>query len=187
VISVNGLLFRHAPSIIARYMSEDFKNYDAIVQAFVKRDKSRLESLISTHEILLKSDRNWGLINELMSSYTRYLIKDLSMTYTSLSLRDMIRYCHMNNFDDIEKILFEMVKTDEITVQIDRENEIIRFDPIHDEKNTVGDQRESSEQLHMTLQQHLKLTSVLMERIGEIRNEMITSSAYVKRSLTMKK
>ncbi|EMD31002.1 hypothetical protein CERSUDRAFT_120207 [Gelatoporia subvermispora B] len=83
---------------------------------------------IAKNEIFI-SDKNTGLLNQALERVPRWLIKRLTSTYLTLSLRDIANDIGLDSIDEVREILVDMVASGELGAHISVDGTVTFSDP----------------------------------------------------------
>jgi COP9 signalosome complex subunit 3 len=145
--------------------------------SFNTSNKSELENSISQHIAVLKKDSNFGIAKQVIDSWIKLRIKNLTKTYITLSLDDIAASVGLENTSIAEEWLLKMVSAGEISCKIDAESMMVRFDDFSGDQ--LGSEYATNNAIINTLENKLKETIELSKKVQDLQKDILTSKKYV--------
>ncbi|KAJ7135304.1 hypothetical protein C8R46DRAFT_1114206 [Mycena filopes] len=128
------LISRGAVSPLPKYahaaLSRIFKKtvYDDLIDAYPQNSR-RLHALLDKEKQTFTSDRNLGLVLQVIDRAPRWTLKKLTATYVTLGLGDIARVVGISSEDEVRALILSMIETGDISAQISASGTVTFSDP----------------------------------------------------------
>jgi len=164
---------RFASGILQRYLRQVVDLYNDLAIIYTRESPQALKNFIDANSELFLKDKNHGLIKQLVKARTRRFVKQLTNSYTTVSLADIAQQS-ANEPRQVEAILLQMIEEGDLDARIDQEHGIVFFE----ERSVTGLYDAYEEQA-------LKLLSLLQTSDQRLK-ELMLDQDYVRETLRMK-
>ncbi|KAJ7045189.1 hypothetical protein C8F04DRAFT_526871 [Mycena alexandri] len=128
------LISRGAVSPLPKYahgaLSRLLKNsvYTDLINAY-PQNTERLHLLLDKEKQTFSSDRNLGLLLQVIDRAPRWTLKKLTATYVTLGLGDIARVVGISSEDEVRALILSMIETGDISAQISASGTVTFSDP----------------------------------------------------------
>ncbi|KAJ7726352.1 hypothetical protein B0H16DRAFT_1592608 [Mycena metata] len=128
------LISRGAVSPLPKYahgsLSRLLKNsvYTDLINAY-PQNTERLHMLLDKEKQAFSSDRNLGLVLQVIDRAPRWTLKKLTATYVTLGLGDIARVVGISSEDEVRALILSMIETGDISAQISASGTVTFSDP----------------------------------------------------------
>ena len=119
---------------------------------------------------------------QLISSRRVHIIRNLTFTYTTLSLQDITSLIGLVDSRETERFLFKMIYSGEITAKIDQQTSMVRFSTTEESKWRDKEKIAQNEVALMRLEKHISDTFQVSGRLRDTHAALIVSEKFVSRS-----
>ncbi|KAJ7083343.1 hypothetical protein B0H15DRAFT_850641 [Mycena belliarum] len=111
-------------------LSRIFKNsiYTDLVNAY-PQNTERLHLLMDKEKQTFTTDRNLGLVAQVIDRAPRWTLKKLTATYVTLGLGDIARAVGIQSEDDVRALILSMIETGDLSAQISAAGTVTFSDP----------------------------------------------------------
>ncbi|KAJ6601089.1 hypothetical protein DFH09DRAFT_1126810 [Mycena vulgaris] len=111
-------------------LSRIFKNsiYTDLINAY-PQNTERLYLLLDKEKQAFTTDRNLGLVTQVIDRAPRWALKKLTATYVTLGLGDIARAVGIQSEDDVRALILSMIETGDISAQISASGTVTFSDP----------------------------------------------------------
>lgn len=145
----------------------------------LQKDEKVLVDQVSKAKELLEKDRNWGLIVKLLKEYQQKKVRDLTMTYLTLSFKELQSKLKTTmTIESIEGRLREMIAEGKVDAVIDAEKQMVSFI-----ENTGNNDNQLFEIVKKLEEQNQRIMQ-LMQKVEQSDVDILKSQAYIKNFLS---
>ncbi|KAJ7696758.1 hypothetical protein B0H17DRAFT_929048 [Mycena rosella] len=111
-------------------LSRIFKNsiYTDLINAY-PQNTERLHLLLDKEKQTFSTDRNLGLVTQVIDRAPRWTLKKLTATYVTLGLGDIARAVGIQSEEDVRALILSMIETGDISAQISASGTVTFSDP----------------------------------------------------------
>ncbi|KAJ7447159.1 hypothetical protein FB451DRAFT_1290471 [Mycena latifolia] len=111
-------------------LSRIFKNsiYTDLINAY-PQNIERLHLLLDKEKQTFSTDKNLGLVTQVIDRAPRWTLKKLTATYVTLGLGDIARAVGIQSEDDVRALILSMIETGDISAQISASGTVTFSDP----------------------------------------------------------
>ncbi|KAJ6606780.1 hypothetical protein B0H10DRAFT_2033551 [Mycena sp. CBHHK59/15] len=102
--------------------------YNDLINAY-PQDTERLYALLEKEKSAFSSDRNIGLVTQVIDRAPRWALKKLTATYVTLGLSDIARAVSIQSEDEVRALILSMIETGDISAQISASGTVTFSDP----------------------------------------------------------
>uniref|UniRef100_F1L4N2 COP9 signalosome complex subunit 3 n=1 Tax=Ascaris suum TaxID=6253 RepID=F1L4N2_ASCSU len=125
---------------------------------------------LEQHRRTFEVDGNVGLVKRLVRKLRENSVLKVAKCFSTISMDDFIRRCHLNNEEHAERYLMEMSREGKVVVRIDSERKIVFLDEVKVEVD--------EEEVEQALRRVIELDKLLSDFDVRLR----TSALYISRS-----
>ena len=100
---------KNASPIVHRHLKLYCPQYIEIATTFDQHDQENLNLKITEYKEIFQKDKNYGLVKQCLSAFSRNTIQRLTETYLTLSFADIAKTAKLESPEIAEKILLNMV------------------------------------------------------------------------------
>ncbi|PIM99331.1 COP9 signalosome, subunit CSN3 [Handroanthus impetiginosus] len=110
-----------------KYLKNFSQPYLALVESYDTGKISELETCVQTNKDKFESDKNLGLVKQVVSSMYKRNIQRLTRTYLTLSLQDIANRAKLNTAKEAEMHVLQMIQEGQIYATINQKDGMVRF------------------------------------------------------------
>lgn len=173
---------RYTPQCIARYSrQQSMVAYDAIVDAFQKRDLAAMAKAVDDNTATLVSDQLKGLAGQALAALSDHKIRELTSTYLTLSVSDISGHlatpATQADQRAAELRLLRLIQAGEIHARIDQQQQMVQF--VDSDAPLAADDESDVAALNAQLGQFVEQTLRSAETLRAIRKKVLVSKEYI--------
>ncbi|KAJ6482194.1 hypothetical protein C8R47DRAFT_1134278 [Mycena vitilis] len=117
---------KYAHSALPRILKNSI--YSDLINAY-PQNTERLHTLLDKEKQTFSSDKNLGLVTQVIDRAPRWTLKKLTATYVTLGLGDIARAVGIQSEDDVRALILSMIETGDISAQISASGTVTFSDP----------------------------------------------------------
>ncbi|KAJ7126567.1 hypothetical protein C8R43DRAFT_1028476 [Mycena crocata] len=102
--------------------------YSELINAY-PQNTERLYAILDKEKQTFSSDKNLGLVMQVVDRAPRWTLKKLTATYVTLGLGDIARAVGIQSEDDVRALILSMIETGDISAQISASGTVTFSDP----------------------------------------------------------
>lgn len=119
---------KYTSTIMLNYVKQSMSCYNKLAEAFEKSSIAKFEEVFFQYENTFQQDKNVGLIKIIKNCITQKKILNLTKTFSTLSLSDIIDRAQLScTVPELENKISKMIKEKEIIGKIDQKNKMMIF------------------------------------------------------------
>ncbi|CAI9763144.1 unnamed protein product [Fraxinus pennsylvanica] len=118
---------KYTSSVAQRNLKNFSQPYLELVNSYCTGKISELESFVQANNEKFESDKNLGLVKQVVSSMYKRNIQRLTQTYLTLSLQDIAHTVQLNSAKEAEMHVLQMIQDGEIYATINQKDGMVRF------------------------------------------------------------
>ena len=164
---------KYTSHVVTRFVKVLSAEYTALVQAFQTKDPTKVKAIVQSHTSVFSSDKNSGLVKQVVASMQKRNIQRLTKTFITLSLSDVASRTFLENSDEAELHLRRMIEDDEISAFIDQESEMVSFYDDVEKYNT--------ESMFKEMDHRIRLVTNLDKKISAMDQTIQVNPMYVQK------
>ncbi|KAL6497592.1 COP9 signalosome complex subunit 3 [Orobanche hederae] len=121
------------PKYTSSAAQRNLKNFSQLVNCYSTGKVTELETCVQTNKDKFETDKNLGLVKQVVASMYKRNIQRLTQTYLTLSLQDIATTVQLNSPKEAEMHVLQMIQEGEIYATINQKDGMVRFleDPEH--------------------------------------------------------
>jgi hypothetical protein len=126
----NPSLPRQTPKILGRYFRQFASEYQDFADYFGRPSATYtgLTKLVEKHEEVFTSDRNFGLVKQVLNKFEKYAVKKLTSVYTRLSILKVAQLCGFKDEAQAQRILISMISDGDLSASLDGVEGVVKFE-----------------------------------------------------------
>jgi len=117
---------KYAHSALPRILKNSI--YTDLINAY-PQNTERLYMLLDKEKQTFSSDRNLGLVTQVIDRAPRWTLKKLTATYVTLGLGDIARVVGIQSEEEVRALILSMIETGDIFAQISASGTVTFSDP----------------------------------------------------------
>lgn len=185
-----SLICRHAPLSLPRYTpqcvakysrQQPMAAYEAIVDAFQKRDLAAMAKAVLDNSATLVSDQLKGLAGQAVAALSDHKIRELTSTYLTLSISDISAHlaAPAAQLDPraAELHLLRLIQGGEIRARIDQQQQMVHF--VDSDAPLAADDESAVAALNAQLGRFVEQTLRSADTLRAIRKKVLVSKEYI--------
>ncbi|XP_073311439.1 COP9 signalosome complex subunit 3 [Primulina huaijiensis] len=155
---------KYTSSAAQRNLKNFSQPYLELVNSYSTGRISELETFVQANKDKFESDKNLGLVKQVVSSMYKRNIQRLTQTYLTLSLQDIANTVQLNSPKEAEMHVLQMIQDGEIYATINQKDGMVRFleDPEQYRTCEMIERIDSSIRRAMTLSKKVTTMNELM-------------------------
>lgn len=153
--------------------------YDNIVRMFILDDVNELDKVIAASAEDLKQDGNYGLAQQTVHALVKHKIKKLASAYDKISLEKLTKLTNTKDVTVVYSLLITMIKNNDIVATLDESTSMVTFYDSY-----YGHEDMSQLEISKEIEKSISETMLLSQRIRDLRKSILTSTGYVKKSVS---
>lgn len=118
---------KYTSSAAQRNLKNFSQPYLELVNSYSTGKVSELEKCVHANRDKFESDKNLGLVKQVVSSMYKRNIQRLTQTYLTLSLQDIANTVQLNSPKEAEMHVLQMIQEGEIYATINQKDGMVRF------------------------------------------------------------
>ncbi|XP_022856053.1 COP9 signalosome complex subunit 3-like, partial [Olea europaea var. sylvestris] len=118
---------KYTSSVAQRNLKNFSQPYLELVNSYCTGKISELEAFVQANNEKFESDKNLGLVKQVVSSMYKRNIQRLTQTYLTLSLEDIANTVQLNSAKEAEMHVLQMIQDGEIYATINQKDGMVRF------------------------------------------------------------
>ncbi|CAK8697982.1 COP9 signalosome complex subunit 3-like [Clavelina lepadiformis] len=151
---------KYTSQVITRFVKLFTVEYNELVQAFYTNDPSKINAVVESHTAVFASDKNLGLIKQVVASMQKRNIQRLTKTFLTLSLSDVAARTFLQGPEEAELHLRQMIEDGEIIAYIDQESHMVSFYDDSEKYNTASMFKEIDKQIQNVTELDRKIANL---------------------------
>ncbi|KAM7279811.1 hypothetical protein ACFE04_006945 [Oxalis oulophora] len=151
---------KYTSNVAMRTLKNFCQAYHELGNIYSTGKIAELETFLQAQEEKFESDKNLGLVKQVLSSMYKRNIQRLTQTYLTLSLQDIANIVQLNSPKEAEMRVLQMIEDGEIYATINQKDGMVRFleDPEQYKTCAMIEHIDSSIQRIMLLSKKLTAT-----------------------------
>ncbi|KAL3640053.1 hypothetical protein CASFOL_011971 [Castilleja foliolosa] len=129
---------KYTSSAAQRNLKNFSQTYLELVSSYSTGKVSELETFLRTNTDKFESDKNLGLVKQVVASMYKRNIQRLTQTYLTLSLQDIANTVQLNSPKEAEMHVLQMIQEGEIYATINQKDGMVRFLEDPEQYKTCG-------------------------------------------------
>ncbi|KZV24896.1 hypothetical protein F511_16555 [Dorcoceras hygrometricum] len=118
---------KYTSSAAQRNVKNFSQPYLELVSSYSAGKISELEAFVQANKDKFETDKNLGLVKQVVSSMYKHNIQRLTQTYLTLSLQDIANTVQLNSPKEAEMHVLKMIQDGEINATINQKDGMVRF------------------------------------------------------------
>ncbi|KAJ8750044.1 hypothetical protein K2173_013959 [Erythroxylum novogranatense] len=118
---------KYTSSAAQRNLKNFCQPYIELAMSYSSGKISELESFVQTNREKFESDKNLGLVKQVVSSMYKRNIQRLTQTYLTLSLQDIANTVQLSSSKEAEMHVLQMIQDGQIHATINQKDGMVRF------------------------------------------------------------
>ncbi|XP_065660616.1 COP9 signalosome complex subunit 3 isoform X2 [Hydra vulgaris] len=168
---------KYTSPVISRSIKPQSSPYTELAEAYSTYDPAHLRAVANKHQSVFHTDKNIGLVKQVMASLVKKRIQKLTKTFLTLSLSNMAARVNLRDASEAEKFLLNMIAEGTIFATIDQDAAMVSF---HD-----NPQDYYSAEFFSKFDSEITNCIHLNERLQIMDRELQTNPQYVQRMLNL--
>ena len=150
------------------------KPYEEFVVAYGGRSLTKLDEVLQKHGEAFVKDKNFGLVQQCRTKFTRKNIRQLTETFLTLSLEAIATQVELPDAHAAEILLVKMISDGEICATIDQMKGTVVFE---DDAETF----DSPETIAL-LQRHIEAAAALHEKVKGVDSDLRRNPKFIRKT-----
>jgi len=164
---------KYTSPVVAKLLKPLCKAYSDVVNAYHVNSSQELRNVITKYREHFETDKNLGLVEQVLQAQTRTNIKRLTKTFVTLSLADVASRVGLESPERAELELVEMIKNRSIHATISQQDGMVRFD--------LNPESYSSPDMLKLVEEAVNKAITLDKQVEQLTHEVMLSHSYIRK------
>jgi len=156
---VGGLPKFTNPSV-TRVIKQLCQPYEELSTAYATHSLDDLEKAIENNYEPLVKDSNLGLVQQVKRSLVTHMVKQLTNTYLTITMNDLLEQTGLSSHSEIETELLKMVSVSGFSAKIYQQQGYVSFENSSDAYDNDKTVNYLNNHIHNTISVHVKVASL---------------------------
>eukprot|EP00735_Rhodelphis_limneticus_P013661 TRINITY_DN7609_c0_g1::TRINITY_DN7609_c0_g1_i1::g.1957::m.1957 TRINITY_DN7609_c0_g1::TRINITY_DN7609_c0_g1_i1::g.1957 ORF type:complete len:441 (-),score=108.31,sp/A6H7B5/CSN3_BOVIN/34.64/1e-78,PCI/PF01399.22/1.2e-11,DUF155/PF02582.9/0.034 TRINITY_DN7609_c0_g1_i1:415-1737(-) len=153
--------------------------YEEVAVGYKTHNAQELQTIITRNQAVFQSDRNMGLVKQVLASLNRLNIQRLTQTYLTLSLSDIASAARLGSAAEAEREILHMIAAGQIHATVSQADGMVAFLEEPEGYDTNATLQKLDGMMDETFQ--------LQKRIEAVQREIICDPNYIRKSMIQEK